>query len=212
MPGDHTTLRHEESAMHYRPFGKLDFPVSALGFGAMRLPVKDEKIDEKEAARMLHYAIDRGCNYVDTAFPYHGGQSEEFLGRTLQGEYQRKVKLATKLPCWEVHTLADCDRLLDIQLKRLRADSVDFYLLHSLGADSWRRMAELGVVEWAEKAQAAGKFQYLGFSFHDDDQAFQTIINARDWDMCQIQYNYMDIENQAGIKGLRQAAAKNIPV
>ena len=178
----------------------------------MRLPETNGRIDEEQAARMLHDAIDRGVNYVDTAYPYHGGQSEEFLGRHLQGEYRRQVKLATKLPCWEVHDPADCDRLLDIQLKRLRAESVDFYLLHSLGRDSFQRMKDLGVLEWASRARTAGKFRWLGFSFHDDAGAFREILDAFDWDMCQIQYNYMDIENQAGTAGLRYAAAKNVPV
>jgi predicted aldo/keto reductase-like oxidoreductase len=149
---------------------------------------------------------------VDTAYPYHGGQSEEFLGRALKGEYRRKVKIADKLPCWEVKELSDCDRLLETQLKRLQADEIDFYLLHSLGRDSFKKMIELGVIEWAEKARKAGKFRWLGFSFHDDYEAFRTIIDAYNWDMCQIQYNYMDIENQAGTRGLEYAASKNVPV
>ncbi len=198
--------------MQYRPFGKLDFKVSALGFGAMRLPVKDQRVDEDEAARMLHFAVEAGCNYVDTAWPYHDGQSEEFLGRALKDGYRDKVKLATKLPSWEVKRAADFDRFLDAQLARLQTDSLDVYLLHSLGKDSWARLDSLGVLDWAERARRAGKFRYLGFSFHDDLDAFKTVVDAYDWDMCQIQYNYMDAENQAGAAGLRYAAAKNIAV
>jgi predicted aldo/keto reductase-like oxidoreductase len=198
--------------MQYRPFGQLDFQVSALGFGAMRLPVKDNRIDEPEAGRMLHAAIEAGCNYVDTAWPYHGGQSEEFLGRALSGGWRQKVKLATKLPSWEVKSADDFDRFLDAQLKRLQTDHLDFYLLHSLGKDSWKKLESLGVLEWAEKAMKQGRFRHLGFSFHDDAAAFATIIDAYDWAMCQIQYNYMDVENQAGLRGLRRAAAKNIAV
>ena len=198
--------------MQYRPFGSLDFRVSALGFGAMRLPQKDGEIDEAEATRMLHYAIDHGVNYVDTAYPYHGGESEAFLGRALKGGYREKVKLATKLPSWLVQTAADFDRYLNEQLKRLDLDYVDFYLLHSLNKDFWRKLRGLDVFEWAEKARAAGRFRYLGFSFHDDYETFKEIVDAYDWPMCQIQYNYMDVENQAGMKGLKYAAAKGMAV
>jgi predicted aldo/keto reductase-like oxidoreductase len=179
---------------------------------SVSLPEKDHRVDEREAERMLRYAIDRGCNYVDTAWPYHGGQSEEFLGRALQGEHRRKVKLATKLPSWEVKDAADFDRFLVAQLKRLRTDALDFYLLHSLGKDSWKKLKGLGILDRAEKARRAGKFRWLGFSFHDDLAAFKTIIDAYDWDICQIQYNFMDVENQAGAPGLQYAAAKNIAV
>ncbi|MBN2353378.1 MAG: aldo/keto reductase [Spirochaetales bacterium] len=198
--------------MHYRPFGKLDFQVSALGFGAMRLPVKNHRVDEDESDRMLRFAVEAGCNYVDTAWPYHDGQSEEFLGRALKGGLRQKVKLATKLPSWEVKKADDFDRFLDAQLARLQTDALDFYLLHSLGKDSWEKLSSLGALDWAEKARKAGKFRYLGFSFHDDLDAFKTVIDACDWDMCQIQYNYMDVESQAGAAGLRYAAAKNIAV
>ena len=198
--------------MQYRPFGRLDFRVSALGFGAMRLPRKDGEIDEAEATRMLRYAIDHGVNYVDTAYPYHGGQSEVFLGRALKGGYREKVKLATKLPSWLVKTAEDFDRYLDEQLKRLDLDYVDFYLLHSLNKGSWPKLRELGVLRWAEKAMAAGRFRYLGFSFHDDYETFKGIVDDYDWPMCQIQYNYMDVENQAGMKGLKYAANRGLAV
>ncbi len=199
--------------MKYRPFGKLNWQVSALGFGAMRLPTNEnDEIDEAEARRMLFYAIDHGVNYVDTAYPYHHGTSETFLGRVLQGEYRQKVKLATKLPSWEVHAATDFDRLLNIQLQRLQAEYVDFYLLHALNKDSWRKLRDLGVLDWAERAIAQGRFRYLGFSFHDDYETFQEIVAAYDWTMCQIQYNYMDVENQAGMRGLQYAASKGLAV
>jgi predicted aldo/keto reductase-like oxidoreductase len=198
--------------MRYRPFGKLDFKVSALGFGAMRLPTKEGKVDMEESTRMLRTAIDRGVNYVDTAWPYHGGESETFVGRALKDGYREKVKVATKMPCWEVKSAADFDKYLDAQLKRLDLPFLDFYLLHSLNKDSWPKMRDLGVIPWAEKAMKDGRFRHLAFSFHDDYDAFKKIIDAYDWPMCQIQYNYMDVENGATRKGLEYAASKGIAV
>ncbi|RLC67451.1 MAG: aldo/keto reductase [Chloroflexi bacterium] len=199
--------------MQYRQFGQLDFKVSALGFGAMRLPTVNDEINEAEATRMLRYAIDHGVNYVDTAYPYHRGTSEEFLGRALQDGYREKVKLATKMPSWEIETSDDFDKYLNIQLERLQLDAVDFYLLHSLNKKWWPKLRDLGVLDWAERAIAAGRFCHLGFSFHDDYETFERILNDYDgWAMCQIQYNYMDVENQAGVKGLRYAASKGLAV
>ncbi len=198
--------------MQYRPFGKLDFQVSALGFGAMRLPLKDGKIDEAEATTMLHYAIDHGVNYVDTAYPYHEGTSEVFVGRGLRDGYRRRVKLATKLPSWLIQSAADFDKYLNEQLRRLQDETIDFYLLHSLDRESWTKLRDLGVREWAKKAIADGRIRYLGFSFHDDPDAFGPIVDEYDWTFCQIQYNYMDVTNQAGLKGLQYAAAKGLAV
>ncbi|MBN1814281.1 MAG: aldo/keto reductase [Anaerolineae bacterium] len=199
--------------MQYRQFGQLDLEVSALGFGAMRLPTVDDEVDEAEATRMLHYAIDHGVNYVDTAYPYHSGGSETLLGRALKGGYREKVKLATKMPSWEIKTAADFDKFLGIQLERLQLDTVDFYLLHGLNKERWPKLRDLGVREWAEKAIAAGRFRHLAFSFHDDYDTFKQIVDGYDkWAMCQIQYNYMDVENQAGTKGLQYAASKGLAV
>lgn len=140
--------------MQYRKFGRLDMQVSALGFGCMRLPTngKDDEINEPEVIRMMHYAIDQGVNYIDTAYPYHGGNSEKVLGRALQGSYQDRVRLATKLPCWQVNEYADFDRLLNEQLDRLQTEHIEFYLLHSLSQETWTKVYNLDVLRWAEGA------------------------------------------------------------
>jgi predicted aldo/keto reductase-like oxidoreductase len=198
--------------MNYRQFGKLDFKVSALGFGAMRLPVKNGAVDEQQAESMLHYAIDNGVNYIDTAWPYHNEQSEPFLGKTLQGGYRSKVKLATKLPCWLVEKQSDCDTYLNEQLKRLNTDHIEFYLLHGLFTSRWEQILKLDMLSWAERARADGRIGQLGFSFHGTYPLFEKVINYHDWDFCQIQYNFMNEEFQAGTKGLKHAASKGIAV
>src|SRR5512136_2480109 len=203
--------------MQYRNFGKTGWQVSALGFGCMRLPVIDVQgkmvINIPEATRMVRHAIDRGVNYVDTAYSYHEGNSERFLGRALQGGYRHKVKLATKAPCWLIQAPEDFDRYLNEQLEKLQTDHIDFYLLHGLRTGRWQQMRDLGAREWAEKAIADGRIGHLGFSFHDEYNVFQQIVDEYDrWTFCQIQYNYMDIENQAGTKGLEYAASKDLAV
>ncbi len=200
--------------MQYRRFGSLDWRVSALGFGCMRFPTGNgsEDIAEAEATRMVRFAIDQGVNYLDTAYPYHGGNSEPFLGRVLQDGYRERVRLATKLPSWKVEQKDDFDRFLDEQLQRLRTDHIDFYLLHALKEEWWHKLRELGVTEWAEGARADGRIGHIGFSFHDDYDVFKDIVDAYDWTLCQIQYNYMDIENQAGMKGLKYAASQGLAV
>lgn len=202
--------------MQYRTFGRLEWRPSALGFGAMRLPIIEGdpgRIDEPEATRMLRYAIDHGVNYVDTAYPYHRGTSERFVGRALRDGYRERVKVATKLPCWLVKEPADFDRYLDEQLERLQMPSVDFYLLHSLDEERWHAMRDLGVLAWAERKMADGRFHHLGFSFHDKYEVFQEIVDAyAGWTFCQIQYNYMDEHEQAGVRGLRYAAERGLGV
>lgn len=201
--------------MKYRNFGKLKWKVSALGFGAMRLPTIDDdagKINEPEAIRMLRYAIDNGVNYVDTAYPYHRGNSEILVGKALQNGYREKVRLATKMPSWLVNTREDMDKYLEEQLKRLNTH-IDFYLLHGLGGERWKKLKALDVIDWAEGKIREGKFNHLGFSFHDDYEAIKSIIDDyTGWTFCQIQYNYMDEESQAGTKGLKYAASKGLAV
>jgi len=203
--------------MLYRQFGNTGVEVSALGFGAMRLPTTDPKdrssIDEVLATRMVRYAIDHGVNYIDTAYPYHNGESERFVGRVLQDGYREKVNLATKLPMWAIEAEGDAERILNEQLEKLQTDHIDFYLFHGLRRPRWETVQKFDLLKWAEGARADGRIRHLGFSFHDDFDAFKMIIDAHDgWDFCQIQHNYMDINNQAGTKGLQYAASKGLGV
>ncbi len=202
--------------MRYRELAPLGISVSVLGFGAMRLPVlggKSDQIDREEARRLLHAAIDGGVTYVDTAWPYHGGTSEEWLGWALQGGYRERVTVATKLPTWKVERRDDFDRYLDEQLQRL-GTGIDVYLLHGLDEESWRdRVLVHDVLASAERALGDGRIGHLGFSFHDTCEAFVKIVDGSDlWECCQIQYNFMDEEYQAGTRGLEYAADKGLGV
>jgi predicted aldo/keto reductase-like oxidoreductase len=202
--------------MQYRKFGKLDWQVSALGFGCMRLPVIDGKmgnIDQEKTTEMIHRAIEAGVNYFDTAYVYHEQKSEAALGKALLGGYRERVKIATKSPIWLIKQTEDFDRLLNEQLERLQTDAIDFYLLHALDRNSWAKVLELGLLGRAEAALADGRIRHLGFSFHDNLSVFKQIVDGYSgWTFCQIQYNYMDIEFQAGTEGLRYAASKGLAV
>jgi len=201
--------------MQYRQLGPFK-DISILGMGCMRLPVIDgdeSRIDEPAATHLLHRAVDQGINYFDTAYPYHQGHSETFLGRALESERLRdRVLLATKLPSWAIESRQDCDRYLDEQLQRLRTDRIDCYLLHALKADWWYKLYDLGVLDFLDRAIADGRIGCAGFSFHDELPLFKEIVDAYDWSFCQIQYNYMDEDIQAGRRGLEYAADKGLGV
>jgi predicted aldo/keto reductase-like oxidoreductase len=202
--------------MLYRRFGKLDWNVSALGFGAMRLPIIGNdiaNIDQPQAIQMVRFAIENGVNYVDTAYVYHQGQSEVVIGKALQDGYRNKVRLATKMPVWIIQSQSDMDKYLDEQLVRLQTDHVDFYLLHALTQEIWEKLKSLEVLNWLKKKVAEGKVNHFGFSFHDEYAVFKRIIDDfDDWAFCQIQYNYVDDDFQAGTKGLEYAASKGLAV
>ena len=198
--------------MLYRKAPKTGDELSILGFGCMRLAQKDGRIDEERATRQIRHAIDRGVNYIDTAWPYHAGESEPFVGRVLADGYRERVRLATKLPAWLVKNRADMDRFLNAQLEKLNTSRIDYYLVHSLNGGSWDRIAALGVAEFLDRAQADGRIANAGFSYHGLREDFPRVAGAYPWTFCQIQYNYLDEELQAGTEGLLDAARKGLAV
>lgn len=199
--------------MLYRKMPKNDDKLSILGFGCMRLPVnKDGFIDKKRAIDQIRLAVDRGVNYLDTAWPYHGGESELLLGKALEDGYREKVKIASKLPSWMIKSRGDMDYYLNRQLEKLKTDHIDYYLLHALNGESWNNLRFLGVIDFLNQAIADGRITNVGFSFHGLAEDFTRIVDEYPWVFCQIQYNFLDRENQAGLAGLRYAASKELGV
>ncbi len=209
--------------MLYRPLGKTGCQVSILGFGCMRLPMKNGSqsaadrfapnkfIDEEKAIELIRYARAQGINYFDTAYPYHGGKSEPLLGKAVQ-DCREEILIATKLPAWMAKDPDDFDKFLNEQLQRLATRYVDFYLLHGLGRETWTKMKDLGALRFLDKILRDGRARSVGFSFHDDVRLFKEIVDAYDWAICQIQYNYLDRNYQAGQEGLEYAASKDLGV
>jgi uncharacterized protein len=208
--------------MLYRKLGEHGPTVSILGFGAMRLPLlpapgapaafdMNAPVDAAEATRMIEYAVEQGVNYFDTAYKYHGGQSEIVLGKALR-PHRDKVMIATKLPPPFVNGPEDLERILNEQLEKLGTSHIDVCLLHGLDRDSWAKVQGFGALDFLNRAVADGRIRYPGFSFHDDVKVFKEIVDAYDWKVCQIQYNYYDEHAQAGKEGLLYAAGKGLGV
>lgn len=198
--------------MFYREAKKLNVKASLLGFGCMRFPLlKDGSIDEEQTYKMFDMAIEAGINYIDTAYPYLNGQSEIFVGKALKRYDRKSLYLATKMPIWDIDSKEKALKIFNEQLEKLQTDYIDFYLLHALDNSKFEKCIELGLIELCEELQKQGKIKHLGFSFHDSYEVFEKIINYKDWDFCQIQFNYMDTEEQAGLKGLNLCKEKGIP-
>ena len=199
--------------MRYRTMPKNGDELSVLGFGCMRLPLLeggDIYIDK--AIEQIRYAIDSGVNYLDTAWPYHGGASESILGNALQDGYREKVKIATKLPTWLINSREDMDSYLDKQLVRLQTERIDYYLLHALNGLTWDKLDQLGVAEFLDTAIKDGRIINTGFSFHGTLDDFKRIVDGYPWVFCQIQYNYLDQQYQAGTEGLNYAAERDLGI
>ena len=199
--------------MEYRKLEKLNIETSLLGFGCMRFPVLENgKINEEEAEKMLDLAITSGVNYIDTAYPYHNGDSEPFVGKVLAKYPRNSYFLATKLPMWKIEKEEDVEEKFNEQLARLDKEYVDFYLLHSMNKGAFDKVKEFKIVEKLEKFRQEGKIRYIGFSFHDSYEVFEELVKYYDCDFCQIQLNYMDTKEQAGMKGYKLTEELGIPL
>lgn len=187
--------------------------LSVLGFGCMRFPLNSAgHIDEERSTKMLRDSIDNGVNYIDTAWPYHDGESEPFLGKALSDGYREKIKLATKLPSWLINSREDMDKYFNEQLEKLQTDYIDYYLIHTLNKEFWPNLQKNGLFDFIKDLKESGKVKNIGFSFHDDLLLFKDIVDAYDWDFCQIQYNYVNETYQAGTEGLRYASEKGLGI
>lgn len=198
--------------MQYREDKKTGNQISILGFGCMRLPSSRGQIDIEKTEKLFLEAIEKGINYFDTAYLYVG--SEAAIGQIFEkNKLREKVYIATKLPLLMCKTHADFDKYFDIHLKRLKTDYIDYYFMHMLsGPEQWNALCELGIQEWIAEKKKAGKIRQVGFSFHGKRDDFIKLIDAYDWDFCQIQYNYININYQAGVTGLKYASEKGLPV
>ncbi len=201
--------------MQYRTFGRIPFKPSALGFGLMRLPMKDAEkgiVDLDETIRIVRYAIDNGVNYLDTAYVYHRSESERILSEILKDGYREKVKIATKFPLWLIKEEADLDRIFFEQLEKMKTDKVDFYLFHAINKQRLGQIKKFKMIDWIEKKKSQGYLDYLGFSFHDSYKVLKKTVDYYNWDFCQLQYNIMDIREQAGRAGVRYAHKNGLGV
>jgi len=197
--------------MNYR-LDKYNNKISLLGFGCMRFKNTLGKIDMEKAEEQIMTAIRGGINYFDTAYVYPG--SESALGEILEKNgIRNEIYIATKLPHYLIKSLDGLEKLFQEQLRRLRTDHIDYYLMHMLSdIATWNRLKELGIEQWLADKKASGAIRQIGFSYHGNSEMFCRLIDAYDWEFCQIQYNYMDEHSQAGRKGLNYAHKKGLPV
>lgn len=199
--------------MEYRNIETLGAAPSLLGYGCMRFPtLDDESIDEPQARRLLDRAIEGGVNYFDTAYFYHKGASENFMSRALAQYPRGSYYLTSKLPTVLVYDLDEARRIFDEQWERLDRTYLDFYLLHNLNGERWRLLRDQGVVDWCLDLQRQGLFRRFGFSFHGSYDEFEEILTAREWDLCQLQLNYMDTNEQAGLRGYALTEKRGVPL
>jgi len=200
--------------MKYRTMPSTGDKISVLGFGCMRFPKNDDdSIDEVKSEQMIKDAIAKGVNYVDTAWPYHQGESEPFVGKVLHANGLRdKVFLATKLPTFLIKKEEDFEDYFQQQLKRLKTDHIDYYLVHTLNRRLWENAKEKGLFRFLDRIKEDGRARHVGFSFHDHIDVFKEIVDAYPWEFCQIQYNYLDTMYQAGREGLLYAREKGLGV
>ena len=196
--------------MQNRLIKKNGDEISSLGFGAMRLPLKNGKIDRKKARELIFYAIDNGVNFIDTAYLY--GDSESFLGEILTDEYRSKVKICTKLPSINVRKYGDMENFLNEQLTRLNVDFIDYYLIHAIDLKAFNRLVKRDLVKFINKARNEGKIKNIGFSYHGPKDEFETIVDSYDWDVVMVQYNYFDENVQASMEGIEYAASKGLGI
>ena len=196
--------------MQYRKIPKTGDEISSLGFGAMRLPLKNGKIDRNKASKLIYHAIDNGVNLIDTAYLY--GDSESFLGEILNGEYKEKVKICTKLPAINVRKYEDMEKILDEQLRRLQRDSIDYYLIHAVDLKAMNRLLKKNLLKFLSRAKNDGKINHIGFSYHGPKEEFPILVDGYDWDVVMVQYNYFDDNVQASMEGIEYAASKGLGV
>jgi len=204
-----------EDFMKYRKFGSTGFKVSALGLGCMRLPTKKLmplQADMPKSIKLIKSAVDKGINYIDTAWVYHFGASEKIVGIALQDGYREKVHLVTKSPLFLVNKAEDFDNFLNKQLKKLQTDYLDTYLFHSMNKSGLEKLKKYNLIDKMIDAKKKGKIKYIGFSFHDTLPVFKEIVDFYHWDVVQIQYNYIDTAIQATTEGLKYAAGKGMAV
>ncbi len=210
-------LTEGEKRMKYRNYGSTGMVQSVFGMGCMRLPTiqmedGSTKVDRPKAIAMIRHAAENGVTYFDTAYVYHNGESESVVGEAFQGELRKKVTIATKLPLWKLETGATPEEVFEEELRRLQTDYIDVYLLHSLNGKSIELIKKYNLLDFLTKLKKEGKIRYAAFSFHDDLESFKKIVDLYPFDMCQIQLNVLDINDQATAEGMRYAASKGMAV